>query len=271
MSDPRAEISGDERRALLGLTLDLVDTCAQSIRESVAAGFEVSRKPDGSLVTTADVAAERAFRERLTALRPDAGILGEELGETNPAAPYRWIIDPIDGTAEFARHVPIYGCIVGLWYRGEPLVGVLDHPALGMRAHAVHGGGAFAGDVPLSIAAHAGIATGVRLGLPSRVSFVKDVDSGAVHHALAEAYPNYRAYHTCYAHTLVAAGALDAAMEWDTPIWDLAATRVIVEEAGGRYLTLRSRERPGVGMVHSAVFGRPDVVDAIADLVAKYA
>lgn len=270
MSDPRTQISREERRALLELTLDLVDACADSIRGYVEAGFEVSVKHDGSLVTDADVAAEETFRERLLALRPDAGILGEELGIANADAPYRWIIDPIDGTAEFARHMPLYGCIVGLHYRGEPLVGVLDHPALGLRVHAVHGEGAFSAGRPLSVHAHAGLGAGARLGLPSRASFLKDVDNHDVHQALIEAYPNHRVYHTCYAHTLVAIGALDAAMEWDTPAWDLAATRVIVEEAGGRYVTLRERERPGVGRVYSAVFGRSDMVESLTNLVRHH-
>lgn len=271
MTDPRRQISGPERRALLELTLGLVDACADTIRACVAAGFEVERKADGSLVTSADIAAEKGFREGLLASRPDAGILGEELGLTNADADFRWVIDPIDGTAEFARHMPIYGSIVGVYYRDAPLIGVLDHPALGMRVHAVHGEGAFANGRPLSVETYAGLAPGVRLGLPSRSSFLKDSDNEAVHQALVAAYPNFRVYHTCYAHTLVASGALDASMEWDTPAWDLAATRVIVEEAGGRYVTLREHDRPGVGTVYSAVFGRAAVVEEVAALVERYA
>jgi len=76
--------------------------------------------------------------------------------------------------------------------------------------------------------------------------------------------PNCRTFHTCYAHLLAASGGLDAAIEWEVRIWDLAATRILVEEAGGRYREVRAREQPGVGTVYSAAFGRPRLVTALA-------
>ena len=269
MSDVRDEISEASRAELLQAALELADVCRGTIATMVGSGFEVSTKADDSLVTTADVETERVFREQVRTRFPDMGVTGEELGQSDPQADFQWIIDPIDGTAEFARQVPLYGSIIALHYKARPLVGVIDHPALALRCHAAHGLGAFANGKRLSIAdctpAEAG--PGVRLGLPSRASFNRPFDDGPIYHALIEAQPNFRVYHTCYSHTLTAMSALDAAMEWDTPAWDLAATRILVEEAGGRYECLQERNSPDGERIYSAVFGKPTLVDNLATLI----
>ncbi len=269
MADPRDEVSLDTRRELLDAALELADLCAATTASIVDAGFVVSKKADGSLVTTADVEAERAFRKCVQERFPDMAVLGEELGDSNLSTDFRWIIDPIDGTAEFARNLPLYGCIIGLHYKDQPLLGVIDHQALGLRCHATYGLGAFANAERLAIddcdPGEEGVAA--RIGLPSLASFLRPTDSTPVFRAIVDAYPNFRAYHTCYAHTLAAMGGLDAAMEWDTPLWDLAATQILIEEAGGRYQSVRDTEVPGQGRFHSAVFGKPAVVDRLAGVI----
>ncbi len=269
MSDPRDEISVARRRELLDVALELADLCAQTTSSILSAGFEVSKKADASLVTTADVETERAFRKRIEERYPDMGVLGEELGDSSREHEFCWVIDPIDGTAEFARQVPLYGCIIGLHYKAHPLLGVIDHRAMDLRCHAAWGLGAFANAERLHLddctRAEAGAVA--RIGLPSRASFLRPVDSSGVFQAIVEAYPNFRAYHTCYAHTLVTMGALDAAMEWDTPLWDLCATQILVEEAGGQYRCVRETEIPGKGRFFSAVFGKPSVVERLAGII----
>lgn len=271
MSDIREEISAERRRELLDAALELANLCAATTASIVASGFDVSEKADASLVTTADVETERAFRGRIMARFPDMGILGEELGESNQGADFRWVIDPIDGTAEFARHVPLYGCIIGLHYKGQPLLGVIDHRAMDVRAHAAYGLGAFANGASLVIddCAPGEAGAAARIGLPSMASFLSPTDSRSVFEAIVGEYPNFRAYHTCYAHTLVATGGLDAAMEWATPLWDLAATQILVEEAGGRYIEVDRIHVPGKGQFHSAVYGKPTVVERLAEIVRK--
>lgn len=269
VTDPRDEVTIAARRELLDAALELADLCAQTTASIVSSGFEVTKKADASLVTTADVETERAFRKRIEERFPDMNVLGEELGEGPRAADYCWIIDPIDGTAEFARHVPLYGCIIGLHYKGRPLVGVIDHRGMGLRAHGAWGLGAFANAerVHIGDATRAEAGAAARIGLPSRASFLKPTDSSPVFRAIVEAFPNFRAYHTCYAHTLVAMGALDAAMEWETPLWDLAATQILVEEAGGRYACVRETEIPEKGKFYSAVFGKPAVVERLVGVI----
>jgi fructose-1,6-bisphosphatase/inositol monophosphatase family enzyme len=269
MTDPRDEISIDTRQELLDAALQFADLCAETTASIVGAGFDVSTKADESLVTTADVETERAFRGRVAERFPHMAILGEELGDSDENSDYRWIIDPIDGTAEFARHVPLYGCIIALHYKGQPLVGVIDHRAMQLRCHGAYGLGAFANGerVRIEDCTSAEAAAGARIGLPSRASFLKPTDSSAVFSAIVSAYPNFRAYHTCYAHTLAVLGGLDAAMEWDTPLWDLAATQILVEEAGGRYQSVRDIDIPGRGRFYSAVYGKPTLVNRLVAII----
>lgn len=269
MADLRDEVSIPRRRELLESTLKLADLCAATTASIVASGFVVSKKTDASLVTTADVETEKAFRKRVEERFPEMGVLGEEFGESSGATDFRWVIDPIDGTAEFAHQVPLYGCIIGLFYKGEPLLGVIDHREMGLRCHGAWGLGTFVNGERVQIgdydAAEAGAAA--RIGLPSRASFLSPGDSSPVFEAIVAAYPNFRAYHTCYAHTLTVMGGLDAAMEWGTPLWDLAATRILVEEAGGRYECVGEIEIAGQGRYYSAVFGKPAVVERLVAII----
>ncbi len=269
MTDTREEVSIERRRELLDAALELADLCAETTASIVDSGFDVSKKADDSLVTTADVETERAFRKCVQERFPDMGVLGEELGDSDQGTDFRWIIDPIDGTAEFARHLPVYGCIIALHYKEQPLLGVIDHQAMGIRCHAAFGLGAFANGEPLRIGdcGPGEEGAGARIGLPSLASFLRPTDSAPVFRAIVDAYPNFRVYHTCYAHTLAAMGGLDAAMEWDTPLWDLAATQILIEEAGGRYQWLKDSQAPGQGRFYSAVFGKPAVVDRLVGII----
>jgi len=269
MTDIREEVSAERRRELLDAALELADLCAETTASIVDSGFDVSKKADDSLVTTADVETERAFRKCVQERFPDMGVLGEELGDSDQGTDFRWIIDPIDGTAEFARHLPVYGCIIGLHYKEQPLLGVIDHQAMGIRCHAAFGLGAFANAERLALddCGPGEEGAGARIGLPSLAGFLRPTDSTPVFRAIVDAYPNFRVFHTCYTHTLAAMGGLDAAMEWDTPLWDLAATQILIEEAGGRYQWVKDTEVPGQGHFYSAVFGKPAVVDRLAGII----
>jgi fructose-1,6-bisphosphatase/inositol monophosphatase family enzyme len=270
MTDPRDDLSLDERRHLLHAALEMRDLCREVIASVMASGFEVDAKSDASLVTTADLETERAFRLQVQTRFPEAGLLGEEFGAMRPDADLQWVIDPIDGTAEFASHLPLWGTIIGLWYRGEPVLGVIDHPGMGECVHAAYGLGAWSGerrvvldDLDPAIPGHLR-----RLGTPSRYAFVKLVDEGYVYEALTRAHPNCRTFHTCYAHTCATTGALDASLEWNVPLWDIGATRVCIEEAGGRYECIRETDRGDLGTVRCVVFGRPRMVDEVVGTLA---
>lgn len=270
--DPRARIDWAERRRLLDAALRYADRCREVVSQTVRHGVEIDAKPDLSLVTNADLAAERAFRERVAADYPDMGIIGEEFGASRPQAAYQWVIDPVDGTADFARGLPTWGSIIGLFFEGAPIVGVIDHPGLDLRVHAAHGLGAYCNNERMNLeeTASTGGALSGSIGLPSRSSFTRCSNDGRIFDALARAHPDFRVLRTCLSHTYAATGQLDAAVEWDANLWDLAATRVIVEEAGGRYVCVRERMQPETGMLYCAVFGRPALADRIAAMVAAH-
>jgi histidinol-phosphatase len=216
----------------------------------------VSTKPDLTPVTDVDRAVEQAIRERLARARPDHGVLGEEMGsQVGADGAARWVLDPIDGTKNFVRGIPVWATCIALQRDGEPVVGVVSAPALGRRWWAGRGEGAFAGD-PFAGDPFAG-------GQQIRVSAVADLadaqlsyDSvrGFEAHGLGERFLGLarRCWRTrglgdFWSHVLVAEGAIDVAVEPEVSIWDVAAVQVIVEEAGGRFTDLGGTARPDGG------------------------
>jgi fructose-1,6-bisphosphatase/inositol monophosphatase family enzyme len=267
--DPRDALSDPQRSELLEAALEFSDVLKARIAKTMADGYTVETKPDASLVTSADTDAEGAFRQAVIARFPAHGVKGEEFSVLNPEAEFMWVVDPIDGTAEFAAGLPLWGTIIGLYYRDYPLVGVIDHPLLQMRAWACHGAGAFLNGnaITLSDLPEGGFTGKERIGTPSPVNYARDGGDVAAFQRLCEAHPNLRIYHTCLAHVLAATGGLDAAIEWGVPLWDVAATRILVEEAGGRYRSLRRHTRDDGEEVFNVVFGRPRMVAALTDVL----
>jgi histidinol-phosphatase len=210
----------------LALALALADAAdAISIARFRAHDLVVETKPDLTPVTEADRAVEEALRERLAQERPDDGILGEEHGELGGDGTRRWIVDPIDGTRNYSRGVPVWATLIALEQDGQVRLGVVSAPALGHRWWAERGAGAFAD------------------GEPIHVSAVGRVEDAVLCFALEQELPplahrcwHPRAYGDFWAHMLVAEGAVDGAIDAvGVSVWDLAAVQPIVEEAGGRF------------------------------------
>jgi histidinol-phosphatase len=178
-------------------------------------------------------------------------VLGEEDGLLGPTgARHRWVIDPIDGTANYVRGVPIWATLIALMDGDDPVVGVASAPALGRRWWASRGAGAFADGCPIHVSAvtllaaghiaHAGVGTFYEYGLGE--AFVD----------LARSVWRSRGLGDFWMHCLVAEGAFDAALEPVVSLWDLAAVSVIVEEAGGRFTSLRGDPGPAGGSALSS-------------------
>jgi histidinol-phosphatase len=195
----------------------------------------VETKPDLTPVSEADHAAEQLIRERLAAARPGDSVLGEEFG-TEGDSNRRWIIDPIDGTKNYVRGIPVWATLLALEEDGEMRVGVCSAPALGHTWWAVRGGGAFA--------------DGTRIGV-SKVREIEDAQLcysdfkwwdefglQAEFEALARQCWRTRGFGDFWSHILVAEGAADIAAEPVVALWDLAALSVVVEEAGGTFTDL---------------------------------
>jgi histidinol-phosphatase len=217
-----------------------------------AADLVVDAKPDLTPVSDADIAVERAIRSALETERPDDAASGEEFGSVGSAA-RRWVIDPIDGTKNFVRGVPVWATLIALLDGDEPVVGVVSAPALGRRWWAARGSGAWvavAGAAPRRLAV-------------SRVAALGDASlsyaslSGWAHLGLRDAFValtdrvwRSRAYGDFWSYMLIAEGAVDIAAEPELSLWDMAALAPIVTEAGGRFTGLNGV--PGVEQGNAA-------------------
>jgi histidinol-phosphatase len=206
----------------LAFALELAELAdSLSLPRFRAADLRVETKPDLTPVTDADRAVERALRERIAAERPGETVFGEEEGDDG--GDVRWIVDPIDGTRNFTRGLPVWASLIALERDGAVVCGVVSAPALGHRWWAARGEGAW------------------RDGEPMRVSLVGELGDAAVSCTdaadLAAFEPlvwHARGLGDFWQHMLVAEGALDAAVDARLAIWDYAAVAIVVEEAGGR-------------------------------------
>ena len=225
----------------LAYALELADAAdALTLTRFHARDFTVETKADLTPVTDADLAVERMLRERIARERPGEGVLGEEEGDDG--GEIRWILDPIDGTRNFSRGVPIWATLIALERAGRFVCGVVSAPALGRRWWASLGGGAFAS------------------GMPMRVSEIGDLAQAAISctygRDLAALEPlvwHARGLGDFWSHMLVAEGALDAAVDASLEVWDYAAVEPIVLEAGGRFVRAGGQWLSSNGLLHDAV------------------
>ncbi|MEW6223468.1 MAG: inositol monophosphatase family protein [Chloroflexota bacterium] len=223
-------------REWLAFALDACDVADEVARRHFRRDLDIERKPDRSFVTVADQGIEREIRSRIRARWPDHGLVGEEYGTDAGHAATRWYIDPIDGTHNFIRGVPLFGTLLAVEHEGEVQVGVISAPAMRERWYAYRGGGAW----------NVG-ADGERRIRVSRVGEVGDaqllygsgrdnVASGLMpgFDTLLASCWRERGFGDFWGYTLVAEGAAEAMLETGMNAWDLAAPQVLIEEAGGR-------------------------------------
>jgi histidinol-phosphatase len=227
----------------LGLALcDLADAMAlEAVREQLV----ISAKDDGSFVTQVDRAIEALVRDRIADAYPTHGIVGEEHGEVVPDASVRWFVDPIDGTHNFMRGVPLFGTLLAAERDGDLVVGVVSAPALGRRWWARRGGGAWVREPGGRAPRRLHVSTRDRLAewqvLYRSMLAVRASRVGPGLETLLGEVWRERAYGDFWGYTLVADGAAEMMVEDDLHVWDVAAPWVVVEEAGGRMTDLEGR------------------------------
>ncbi|HEY3481024.1 MAG TPA: histidinol-phosphatase [Streptomyces sp.] len=233
-----------------------------------ALDLKVETKPDLTPVSEADKAAEELMRGQLGRARPRDAVLGEEYG-SHGTGPRRWIVDPIDGTKNYVRGVPVWATLIALMVRGENgdegVVGVVSAPALGRRWWASKGGGAYTGR---------SLSSATRLQV-SQVAKVEDASfayssltgweeqgrlEGFLH--LSRTCWRTRGYGDFWPYMMVAEGSVDICAEPELSLWDMAAPEVIVREAGGRYTSLDGEPGPfgtnaaaSNGLLHEELLG----------------
>jgi len=240
--------------------LDVAITAAEAGGRRTLAYFgtdpAVEWKSDQTPVTVADRESEAIMRGIIGKAFPDHAILGEEEGETAGSAPYRWILDPLDGTRTFVRGVPLYGTLVGLEHEDEPIVGVIYLPALGELIAAGRGQGCRWNGRPCQVSSCDRLDDALVAVTDVRVAQQR---SGGWDRLAARTYMQ-RTWGDCYGYVLLATGRSDVAIDPVMNVWDCAALLPVVEEAGGRFTDWRGRRtiRGGDavatnGALHSAV------------------
>jgi histidinol-phosphatase len=220
-----------------------------TMRRFRALDLSVEAKPDLTPVSDADLATEESLRNLLRRGRPRDAMLGEEFGQSG-ASHRCWVIDPIDGTKNFVRGVPVWATLIGLMSEGEVTVGVVTAPALGRRWWAARGGRAWTGR-SLTKATNCKVSGVSSIGDASLsysgLSTWRDSGREKEFLGLAAAAWRTRAYGDFWSHMLVAEGAVDISAETDVKLWDLAALQIIVEEAGGIFTDLAGQATPAGG------------------------
>ncbi len=215
-----------------------------------ALDLRIETKPDLTPVTDADEAVEAALREILSRERPGDTVVGEEYGGTATFEGRQWVIDPIDGTKNFVRGVPVWASLIALLEDGVPIVGVVSAPALNRRWWAGKGLGAFAstGDGPARKLAVSGVADLGSASLSfSSLSGWADLGLRDRFIELTDAVWRVRGYGDFFNYCLVAEGAVDIAAEPEVKLWDLAPLDILVREAGGTFTDLDGQPGPHGG------------------------
>ncbi|MDI3315464.1 MAG: histidinol-phosphatase [Mycobacterium sp.] len=251
----------------LALALTLANHAdAVTLSRFGAVDLHVDTKPDLTPVTDADQAVESELRARLGQHRAGDHVVGEEFGGVTKLTGRQWIIDPIDGTKNFVRGVPVWASLIALLDDGVPCVGVVSAPALQRRWWAARGLGAFAtvgGSPPrrLSVSAVAELDS-ASLSFSSLSGWMRR-GLGDAFIDLTEAVWRVRGYGDFWSYCLVAEGAVDIAAEPEVSVWDLAALDILVREAGGRFTSLDGAPGPHGGsavatngLLHDRVLAR---------------
>jgi len=248
----------------LALALDLAGRADEVTMDRYGAlDLRIDTKPDLSPVTDADRSAEILLREALSQSRPEDQVFGEEFGGTPASTGRQWVLDPIDGTKNFVRGIPVWCTLIALLADGVPTVGVVSAPALGRRWWAASGQGAFT--------SFAGVTRQIS------VSGVTDLGAASVSYSdlvgwedrrnrflelLDDAW-RVRAYGDFWSYCLLAEGAIDITAEPEVKLWDLAPLDILVREAGGTFTNLDGQPGPHGGsavatngLLHDEVLAR---------------
>jgi histidinol phosphatase-like enzyme (inositol monophosphatase family) len=226
-------------QSLLDFAVRVAREAGDITRRHFRQSLTVERKADGSPVTAADREAERFIRESIQRAFPDDGILGEEEGERPGTSDRRWIIDPLDGTYSFVHGVPLFGVLIGAELAGEPVLGVVNLPALDEFVYAARGLGCFWNGEPARVSATPTLSDALLLA--TDFGTCEQYGFGRAAAALLRKAAARRTWGDCYGHILVATGRADVMLDPVMNVWDCAALLPIVEEAGGTFTDWQGR------------------------------
>ena len=242
----------------LALALSLADESRRILLSHFGSNLQVEWKGDNTPVTRADREVEEVLRGRLAKTTPGYGIIGEEFGPEPGSIDREWVLDPIDGTKAFIHHVPLFGTLIALLEKGEPILGIIDLPVLGQRVYATRGGGCFHNEKKCRVSETKDLDGA--LILDGSITTMERLGHGLAWKGLREKARLHRGWGDCYGHFLVATGAAEVMADPIVEIWDIAPMAVILPEAGGRFTSLQGnetiRDRSGLstnGRLHETI------------------
>lgn len=251
-----SEPSLSELAGLLAIALRAAEVARGVIMPLYESGTAVSLKADQTPVTDADRGAEEAIREFLARECPGHGVLGEEYGETAGTAPYRWVLDPIDGTKSFIHHAPLFGSLIAVEHLGVPVVGVIACHAAGETVAAARGLGCHLNGMPCHVSSVEAVADATLL-MTSYSRLLRMYP--AAFNDLVFRCGLARAWGDCYGYLAVAAGRAEIMLDPEMSPWDVAALYPVITEAGGQVTSWDGSLAPGSscvatnGRLHAAV------------------
>ncbi len=247
---------------LLEEAVDICDRAAQLAYSYFRQALLIEMKENNTPVTIADKKTEEMIRSELSKAFPEHGLWGEEFESHATDAEFVWTIDPIDGTRSFIRGIPLFGTLLGLLHKGEPVIGVMVLPALDETYTAAKGLGAFCDGVQLHVSSVKSLESS--LVAHGDLNCWEDIGKQQYLTALQNKAELVRGYTDCFGHAMVARGAIDAMIDPLVSIWDIAPLACIIKEAGGEYFALN-----GAQSIHenSFITCTPAIKDQLLKLV----
>jgi histidinol phosphatase-like enzyme (inositol monophosphatase family) len=223
----------ETRQDLLEIALDIARRAGDTTLQHFHGDLAVETKADASPVTIADRAAEQLARDLIAERFPNDGIVGEEFGHHNARASRRWILDPIDGTLSFVQGVPLYGVLVAVEEQEEAIIGVIHFPALDESVYAAAGEGCWWDGTPAHVSDVERIEDAVVVC--THAEEIERRGHGRAWEQLRHRARMVRTWGDCFGHALVATGRAEVMIDPVLALWDAAALKPVVEEAGGVY------------------------------------
>jgi len=227
--------------------------------------YKIELKSDSSPVTIADRNAEEIIRKKLAKHYPECGIIGEEFGNHNPKAEWVWTIDPVDGTRSFIRGLPLFASMLALLHKGEPVLGIIDLPALGETAWAVKGKGAFLNGKPLKVSRQKKL-KGAFIAVADWYCF-KQEKYLALFNKLNNEAGIVRTYPDAFGHLMAIRGTVDVMVDPLAKIWDYAPCKILVQEAGGKFANF-SGNRASIEE-RTAIIGNVNMVKEVRKIISQ--
>lgn len=229
-----------ENNELLNIALKAAELAQKNILKYFLKDITVELKKDATPVTIADKTTEEIIRNFFYNATPNFGIIGEEFGIENPNAEYQWIVDPIDGTKSFIHGVPLFGTLIALYKKDEPIASVVRIPALNTAVWAANGSGAFLDKVPVKCSSIKTLKDSLLLS-----GTINTIDTKGYSAQFTKVRHNaklYRGWGDCYGYYMVATGRAECMIDPIVSLWDIAPYPLLFKEAQGKFSTINSCE-----------------------------